>query len=327
MAVDARTQQLQAWSLREAEAASQMAENTRRAAVAAWASYAGWYAAAETARVAQETLGFVQPARDAVGELGAAYMREVIAGTRTVARGRRIPAVRTARIALPPARKGADLVQVYSRPAEAYRREFSVTEDEDAALAAAMVRLESLISDDLLLARRDGEHQQMAEAGVTGYRRIVHPELSKSGQTCGLCLAASDRIYTIDELLPIHDECNCTTAPITDDYDPGDANDVDLEAIYKAAGGTTDGRALKKVRFEVNEHGELGPVLTVKGQRFQKKGDAPKGDPIERARKELAALEPVLESLEQRAAAGESVDGPLGYQRDRVAKLRAIAGA
>ncbi|NUO57321.1 MAG: hypothetical protein HOV78_11695 [Hamadaea sp.] len=308
-------EQLQTLSLREATAAEQTAANAQRAAWALWASFAGWYSAEQVAALARQTAAISQQGRQVAGNLGMAYMREVLAGLR----GAGVP---TIRLDLPDARLGADLEQVYSRPAEAYKLTYALTEDPAAATKAAQDRLTTLVRDDLLVARRDGEHQQMKAAKVEHYRRIVHPERSKTG-VCGLCLAAADRVYTIAKLLPIHDDCKCTTAP--DGDAAAEVIKVDLEQLYKDAGGTTDGRALKQVRYQVNEHGELGPVLGVKGQNFQRRGEAPKGDPIERARKELAALEPVLASLERRSAAGEDVAAALAYQVNRVTKLRAIA--
>lgn len=310
-------EELQMWSRQEAAAAQRITDSTQRSAWALWASLGAWYSAQQVDAVAMRSAEIVQPARQVAGDLGAAYIREVLAGLSAVRE-------RAPQIDLPAARLGADLADVYARPAEAYRLTYALTEDTTAALDAARGRLETLVRDDLLIARRDGEHQQMLEAGVEHYRRIVHPERSKTG-VCGLCLAASDRVYSIKELLPVHDECQCTVAPDSDAA--AEAVKVDLEAIYKAAGGTSDGRALKEVRFQVNEHGELGPVLGVKGQRFQRQGEAPKGDPTERARKELTALEPVLASLERRSASGEDVADALAYQVNRVTKLRRIAAA
>ena len=59
--------------------------------------------------------------------------------------------------------------------------------------------------------------------------------------------------------------------PVTFTSDPGStlSND-DLPALYEVAGGTS---AAKLKRVTVEQHGELGPVLTVKGQRFRGPAD------------------------------------------------------
>lgn len=100
---------------------------------------------------------------------------------------------------------------------------------------------------------------------VIGYRRVLRPELSQHGP-CGLCVVAATRWYTIGDLQAIHHDCKCVTLPVTKDSDPGrtmNATDLRdyLDRIYEAAGGTTDGRALKRVQVEILEHGELGRVV------------------------------------------------------------------
>ena len=85
--------------------------------------------------------------------------------------------------------------------------------------------------------------------------------LSKYGVTCGLCLVASDRLYRTSELMPLHQGCNCTVAEVTSREDLGvQLNGLSLQDLYDAAGGT--GReGLQRVRYRVEQHGELGPVL------------------------------------------------------------------
>ena len=97
---------------------------------------------------------------------------------------------------------------------------------------------------------------------VTGYRRILHPELSAGG-SCGLCVAVSTRVFYKGNLLPIHARCACTVLPIIGaadgDGDVGGAiNMADLDALYQRAGGTTAGRALKRTRWRIVEHPERG---------------------------------------------------------------------
>lgn len=98
-------------------------------------------------------------------------------------------------------------------------------------------------------------------AGITGWRRVIHPELSAGG-TCGLCVAAATRIYRGGNLKPIHDGCNCLTLPIVGDDDPGDAlNRLDLGDLYDDA-NTTDGWTLKQTRYQVGADGQLVAVKT-----------------------------------------------------------------
>lgn len=161
----------------------------------------------------------------------------------------------------------------WERPAKEYRRLRVTGLDELKAQLAAEARAEQMATMDLALAAREASRQRLQVAGVKGYRRVIHPELAKSG-TCGLCVVASDRIYRKSELLPLHNGCNCTVLPIAGSDDPGlRINTADLTAIYDAAGGDNTRAALQRVRIQVNQNGELGPVLSRAGQNFRDAGD------------------------------------------------------
>lgn len=187
----------------------------------------------------------------------------------------------------------ADADKIMKRAAEAYRYEKSIGSDEDKANAAAEQRIERIVEDNMMLAGRMAAQQTLKlvddEAGtIVGYRRVIHPELSKGG-VCGLCVVAADRWYKIETLQPIHARCECTIAPIVrkgnDLLDPGaDLYQVDLDQLYEDASevapmedivdrrtgeviGTrkalgTSAKALKKTRYVIVDHHELGPVLT-----------------------------------------------------------------
>lgn len=165
---------------------------------------------------------------------------------------------------------------VFGRPAAVFR----YAESQGAADAADLAgqRIDSLVDDNLMIAQRLAQQEVLVQAVINldsgrtrsgvkiiGYRRVIHPELSRTG-TCGMCIAASDRMYHVAQLLPIHANCKCTIAAVTEDYDPADdLNTVDLNALYKAAGGTSVAH-LKRTRYQVDEHGELGPTLVPKAK-------------------------------------------------------------
>lgn len=171
-------------------------------------------------------------------------------------------------------RNGADPVEVWSRPMKEYRYQRSLGKSPAEAMDLAVERAASISGDNLLLADRKGSSDVMGRSRrIVGYRRVIHPEFSQGG-TCGLCIAAADRKYKVGDLMPIHTNCECSVAPIFNDSDPGDQlNTVDLKTLYKDAGNTTDGQTLKQTRYQINEHGELGPVLTRKGQNFRDLSD------------------------------------------------------
>ena len=218
-------------------------------------------------------------------------------------------------------RAGVDPFTVYSRPVFAYREAVGHGADFEQALGVATARFDGLVATDAALVRRQVERDKYRQAGVTKYRRVIRPERSKGG-SCELCVAASQRVYKIKDLLPIHHLCKCLTLPIYGEFDPG--NTLNLEDLLPE--GVTAGAALKRTRYKVGESGELGPVL-IPASMTRRTAAAPAWDSPERASKELAALEPVLESLQQRASAGEDVAGPLEWQQDQIARLRRIVAA
>ena len=137
--------------------------------------------------------------------------------------------------------------------------------DEAARIAAEKVEIQA--ADDLNAASRAGMEDWMERnlGGVTGYRRVIHPELSEGG-SCGLCIAASTRVYKKDRPVEFHARCKCGIVPIFDDQDIAQAlnlNDLNeyLGRMYSDAGESTRAEDLKKTRYKVIEHSELGPQL------------------------------------------------------------------
>lgn len=127
-------------------------------------------------------------------------------------------------------------------------------------------RLTAIAETDSVSAGNMAMLERYRNSKVLAYRRVVHPELSRSG-TCGLCLVAADRWYSVDTLLPLHQRCRCTVAPAGSDDDPDlRLSDKDLRDLYSEAGGT-DRKALSEIRVQTMTHGELGPILTAKEAR------------------------------------------------------------
>ena len=227
---------------------------------------------------------------------------------------------------LPEQPRGLEPRIVWERPLEQYRYARSVGKDEQEAMDAALQRAFAIADDDISLAMREASRQHAQTApGVIGYRRVVHPEMSMSG-ACGLCLVASDRRYGASDLMPIHAHCRCTVAEITKDSDPGSSlNNLALEALYGDAGANT-AQALKAVRYKVDEHGELGPVLVPKrsageGGTTSASRDVWSGysHTPETLQREIDTLDARLEGFAAREAAGEDLTIPKRY----VAKMRA----
>lgn len=127
-------------------------------------------------------------------------------------------------------------------------------------LRASLDRLEDIANTDAQMTAHRVALGRFRENGVAQYRRVIHPELSKTG-TCGLCAVASTRVYSTRSLMPLHSNCKCGVAPITTVNDVGkDISEADLQRFYDLAGGNT-AADLKSIRLQVQTNGELGPVL------------------------------------------------------------------
>lgn len=207
--------------------------------------------------VSDETYRLVRTGQEATAAATATYLRGVL--DQLTDRAAPVP---SGAVALDPSLRGLDNpASAYHRAFEQWRYARSIDVPEPEARARGEQRLEHQVDMDLTMAMRESARTVLVDADdVIGYRRILHPELSRGG-SCGLCVVAADRLYHKAELLPIHARCACTIAPVTDAYDPGDElNAIDLERIYGAAGSNRRNE-LKRVRVTVEQHGELGPQL------------------------------------------------------------------
>lgn len=224
-----------------------------------------FYSPGEVAAVGEVAEDRVSSTLPLIAGLTAQYVATTVATT--VARPVASPS-----ISVPILRGGVALATVYQRPIKLYRRELARQVPRDIAYRRAMNLVRTLTQANVTMARRESARSALvdlqARGLVVGYRRILHPELARSG-SCGLCIAASDVKYNAADLMPIHGGCNCTVMPITPSEDPGSSlNGISLGELYARAGNVTAGDALKRTRYVVNTHGEWGPVLGVPGQHF-----------------------------------------------------------
>lgn len=307
------------WVDQAAAASASLADRVAAQITALWMGFNGWYSASAVADLAAQSAELSLVAQ----ELAFDTMVEYIAQITSLARG--ADRLLMPSVSLPQVRGGVPLPTVYERPAKAYRAAIAERKTPEQAMQAAFERVRGLADTDLILARREGQRSAMRDLKLTRYRRIIRPELSVTG-TCLLCVAAARGTYSVEDLLPIHNRCKCLTMPIVDGKDTGDRiNAADLKAAYDAA-GVTKRQDLSNLRVQVNEHGELGPVLTLKGHEFTGADEVARGSKAAAGDmdddRSLDQLRSTLAELERSA---EKFTSP-GIEA-RIAELRAKVAA
>jgi len=197
------------------------------------------------------------------------YYREIARNEGQAFRAANIPASDLTTKTL---RLGADATTVYTRPFvdtwTALKAGKSVTE----AIQAGAFRARSLATTEVQLAKRNaGLSARNANDRIVGFIRTL-----SGAENCALCYVASTQRYRRGDLLPIHPGCDCGEQPIYGTEDPGQIiNEQLLEATHDAIEtrfgfSERSGRGELDYRLiEVRDHGELGPLLTVRGQHFE----------------------------------------------------------
>ncbi|WP_329405412.1 hypothetical protein OG563_26480 [Nocardia vinacea] len=231
------------------------------------------------------------------------------------------------------------VAEVFNRPARLYRRLMEDGADSDHALDVAAQRVKMELATNVALAERETEYEITKRAGIVdldviGWRRVIRPERSRTG-TCGLCVAASQRIYKTDELRPIHTGCKCDVLPIKAgaDGDPGlQLNTDDLKRLYDDAGGTA-AKQLHRTKYRVDEHGELRSLLVPKrrGQQIPRYRDNDTPSLVdldaEAARFNEQQLTLMRQLLTKSLAAGRGDnDQRVVWQRAQIRRYEALLG-
>lgn len=219
------------------------------------ADFTNWYDDTAVAAFAAETAARVQAVQHVAAAITDAHAQHVLTLIAPQAVSRR-----PSTIGVTALRKGVTLPDAYQRLAVAYRYQVAEGKSPEKALKLVKDRGTSMASTDVQLAIRAQWQQFLETNRIDSYRRVLHPELSVGG-TCGLCIAASQRIYHRSILEPIHDGCHCGVIPVIGGQDYGlNLNEDDLKTLYADA-GSTSADDLKRTQYVIHQHGELGPIL------------------------------------------------------------------
>ena len=199
----------------------------------------------------------------------------------------KMPDIDPASLSTQALRNGVTDDMIWSRPFKSMWTSLSKGNDISDALEAGARRAVDLARTDVQLARRGaGLQARSSNDRIVGYIRTL-----SGAENCALCYVASTQRYKKKDLLPIHPGCDCGEMPIYGKDDPGQViDDIRLEATHDAVEtrfGIQDRGAREPDyrKIKIQDHGELGPVLTVKGDKFTKLTPAQVDVPIKAPKK------------------------------------------
>lgn len=173
--------------------------------------------------------------------------------------------------------RGVPTSDVYQRAGVTTWTALANGDDLDNAVAKGLDRALSLAATDLQMAKSHASRYVLdRRPSVVGYRR----ELT-GRKSCGLCAVATTQRYHKADLMPIHPHCDCAVMPLYGTHDPGQVIDeerlADVHSAIADRFGVSDPGARDLVDYRqaliVHEHGEIGPVLAIRGQSFTGPGD------------------------------------------------------
>lgn len=177
--------------------------------------------------------------------------------------------------------RGVPADEVYRRPAVAVYTALGVGAAFSAARATGRSRLGAIVGADMQQSRN---RQARAAYSRTGFDYTVR--VLSGAENCALCVIASTQRYNTSDLQPIHPGCDCGERGVRAGHDPGQVIDQDLldQAYEQIDAKLTSGDptpALGEKRSAkgkplsdltdliiTREHGEYGPVLTWRQDRF-----------------------------------------------------------
>lgn len=173
--------------------------------------------------------------------------------------------------------RGVPAEEVYRRPAVATYAALSEGKPFEAARSEGLKRLRSIVSTDIQQTRNRQARAAYSDSHFDYTLRVL-----SGAENCALCVIASTQRYLAKDLQPMHPGCDCGQRGIRASQDPGQIVDADLLELTHAAveskiGITDRGARLLTGENPVSdfldlivtrEHGELGPTLTWRADRF-----------------------------------------------------------
>lgn len=187
--------------------------------------------------------------------------------------------------------RGVDASEVYRRPATTVYTALADGKPYPEAVAEGGRRLASLIATDMQMAKVAQANRSLESAGVKSFRRVL-----TGRENCALCVIASTQRYRTGDLMPIHGGCDCGVDVLPPGWDPDEqvinpellelTNQTIAAKLGKLDYGARDlgvgktdaeGRSISDFTDLIitHEHGEHGPVLAWRDEKFTAKADIP----------------------------------------------------
>lgn len=229
---------------------AQIRDFTTRSLVGVWGGLGSWRDA-DVARFTRVAVPKVQAAQIATARATASHLGGTVARDEVLT-----------------ARKVDPKVE-YLRPAKVVWKALASGAPIVEAVAAGTVRLNSLISTDLQLAKTTQARRSLEANGFEYFRRVL-----TGAENCALCSIASTQRYFVRDLMPIHPGCDCGVEGVGADFDPGQVLDrAALEESHARVGEIAEidrgGRNPDYRQLIIDrEHGEIGPLLTWRSDHF-----------------------------------------------------------
>ena len=185
--------------------------------------------------------------------------------------------------------RGIPAAEVYRRPFVSSYAALNEGKSVTAAIEAGAARLTDLVSSGTQLAKTHAARDTMSRSRFLGYQRTL-----TGRENCALCVIASTQRYHRDDLSPIHPGCDCGVKPLYGEFDTQVIRPELLDSTYEEIAtrldhisvgqdarnlgfGKTDARGRPLSDFTdlivSNDHGELGPVLGWRDQKFTSAAD------------------------------------------------------
>jgi hypothetical protein len=271
MAVDAHTARLVTAYL---DADTRARTQTLALVERAWAVLDSWRDA-DAARFVHAVVPILQAGERHIANLTGAYLAQYAAQQFD---GPFRPAPLDLEAVTGAALRGVDPTDVYLRPFHTIWTALSEGKRLADAVAAGWTRARTLVATDLQLAKTHTSRDVLGrDDRVVGYRRVL-----TGREDCGICAVAATQRYRKENLAAIHGGCDCGVQPIYGDRDPGQVIDPDgldraHDAIAERFGAdavdATARAAAYWPQIAIREHGELGPVLTLRAHAFLSAAD------------------------------------------------------